>query len=145
MCEYKKRKIRRKYLLKKKTKRLNGPYFFWHSQKCKRTRNFREILEPGKGFLNRLPWEQVGSSRQDLDALEPTAENFREILGAGPSCRAVSGFCPKISGKFWERTKTDIGGNRTLTATVFPRPWRFSTVWRFESPLVHGMTSRGVP
>ena len=42
-----------------------------------------------------------------------------------------------MSGKFWERTKTDVGGNRTLTGTVFPRPWRFSTEWRFESPLVH--------
>ena len=91
-----------------KNETLKRALFFAYGEKCKTTRNFREILESGKGFLNRLPWEQGGSFRQDLDALEPTAQNFREILGAGLSCRDVSGFCPKISGKFWERTSQNF-------------------------------------
>ena len=77
--------------------------FFAYGGKYKISRNFWEISEPGKGSLNRLSWEQGGSFRQDLDALEPTAQNFREILGVGRSCRVVSGFYPKISEKFWER------------------------------------------
>ena len=47
---------------------------------CTRTKKKLGNFGAWDALVKALPWEEAGSSRQDLGALEPTAHNFREVL-----------------------------------------------------------------